>query len=424
MKPIKPDEALLGSIEGFLKGILLQFDVDPASDRGRRRILPGLALWAGMVVCVARGFSSQLELWRLLSEQGLWDFPRFGLGDEAVRKRLRDAPEDTVRKIFEQVTTMLLAQKEAIQKPLAGFAKGVFAIDEMTLDAVAKRLPSLHKIEGAVLPGKVSAIFDIRMQLWKHVAFQANPLQNSKVAARGLLDHIETGSMILADLGYFAFEWFDDLTRQGYHWVSRLRKKTSYTLIHVLHESGSTLDAIVFLGAHRADRSEHAVRLVCFTIKETTFTYITNVLQPELLSIREISALYARRWDIEMMFNMVKTHLHLHMIWSGYENVVQHQLFAVFTVAQCILGLRSDLAQRADVDVFDISLDLMIRWIPRFAKEGSDPIAILAERGRRMMIIRPSTRNKLSAPEPPLTQYSPLPADLQLTRAFRYARKN
>ncbi len=424
MERIKPDESLLGAIEGFLKGILLQLDVDPASDRGRPRTLPGLALWAGIVVCVARGFSSQLELWRLLSEQGLWDFPRFGLDDEAVRKRLRNAPENTVRKIFEQVTTVLLAQKEAVQKPLAAFAKGVFAIDEMTLDAVAKRLPSLRKIEGAVLPGKVGAIFDIRKQLWTHVEFHANPLQNSKVAARSLLDHIETGSVILADLGYFAFEWFDDLTRQGYHWVSRLRAKTSYTLSHVLYESGTTLDAIVFLGAYRADRTEHVARLVRFTVKETTFTYITNVLQPELLSIREISQLYARRWDIEMMFNMIKTHLHLHVIWSGYENVVQHQLFAVFTVAQCILGLRSDLAQRADADVFDISLDLMIRWIPRFAKEGSDPIAVLAERGRRMKIIRPSTRIKLSAPEPPLSEYNPLPAGLQLTRAFRYAGKN
>ena len=39
-------------------------------------MLPGLGLWAGLVVCVLRGFTSQLALWRLLSTVGLWRYPR------------------------------------------------------------------------------------------------------------------------------------------------------------------------------------------------------------------------------------------------------------------------------------------------------------------------------------------------------------
>jgi hypothetical protein len=42
-----------------------------ATPRGRPRILPSLALWAGLLVCVSQGFSSQLALRRLLRIKGL-----------------------------------------------------------------------------------------------------------------------------------------------------------------------------------------------------------------------------------------------------------------------------------------------------------------------------------------------------------------
>ena len=44
-----------------------------------------------------------------------------------------------------------------------------------------------------------------------------------------------------------------------------------------------------------------------------------------------------------------------------------------FTIAQVLLGLRTDLAHRAQCDVLEVSLDLMIRWMPRLAQDGQDP---------------------------------------------------
>ncbi len=68
----------------------------------------------------------------------------------------------------------------------------------------------------------------MRLQLWRKIEFHKNTLQNEKVAARAILKWIPKGSLVLADLGYFAFAWFDGLTHLGYYWVSRLRAKTSY----------------------------------------------------------------------------------------------------------------------------------------------------------------------------------------------------
>ncbi len=51
---------------GFLCQCLAEMEPDPVqTGPGRPRVLPAMALWAGLLVCVLRGFGSQLALWRL-----------------------------------------------------------------------------------------------------------------------------------------------------------------------------------------------------------------------------------------------------------------------------------------------------------------------------------------------------------------------
>jgi len=50
-----------------------------------------------------------------------------------------------------------------------------------------------------------------------------------------LLEHINKGALILADLGYFGFAWFNELSDKGYFWLSRLREETSYEIIHTFY---------------------------------------------------------------------------------------------------------------------------------------------------------------------------------------------
>lgn len=426
---IDPERAeLIQSIEGFLKPILLELSTAaPRQGPGRPWVLPAIALWAGVLVGVARGFSSQLEIWRLLTASGLWDLPHYAVKDDAVYKRLKEASRDTFQTLFAQVTAALRRQRRAVTNglgDLAAFASGVYALDGMTLDKVSKRLPALRGGDDMHLAGKVAAVFDLRAQLWRTIIFGEDAQANDKSVARDLLIGLEAGSLLLADLGYFAFKWFDELTEQGYFWVSRLRAKTSYEVIHVFYQGQGVIDALVWLGKYRADRAAHAVRLVQVTRKGKTWAYLTNVLEPQRLSLADISELYARRWDIERMFNLVKTYLHLHWLWSSQVTVVIHQVYAVFTVAQIILGLRAEIAERAQADVEEVSLDLMIRWLPRFAENGQDPVQQIAERGRFAKIIRPPTRTKRVLPALVESDYLPAPSHLRLTRVPRYAGKD
>jgi len=424
-------DALLSEVETTIRDIVAGLEPDPAEARrpgpGRPRVLPALARWSGVLVCVLRGLGSQRAVWRLLTAHRLWHYPRYAISDQAVYKRLAADGTSPLERLF-AVVGRLLADRLApwIAADLAPFATAVVALDETTLDRVARTLPSLRAVptgDDRLLPGKLAAVFDLRTQLFRRVEYIPAPRQNEKVAARALLAGLSAGALILADLGYFGFQWFDDLTDRGFWWVSRLRAKTSYTVLHTHYQRGDTFDGLVWLGAHRADRAKHAVRLVQFRHGGQVFRSVTNVLDPATLPPKEVARLYARRWDIELAFKLVKRHLGLHLLWSAKPGVVLQQVWAVLTIAQVVQALRLEIAGQAGVDPFEVSLPLLVEYLPRLLADATDPVALFVAEGRRLQFIRPSTRMVIHAPDLPPDAVVPRPPDLVLVRPPRYAER-
>lgn len=249
-----------------------------------------------------------------------------------------------------------------------------------------------------------------------------DPQQNEQVAAWDLLRRLAPGTLVLADLGYFGFAWFDALTDRGCSWVSKLRARTSYAVIHTFYQHGDTFDGVVWLGAHRADRAAHAVRLVQFRAGRALYQYVTNVTDPALLPPRDLARLYARRWDIELAFLLVKRHLGLHLRWGAKPVLVRQQVWATLTIAQIVQALRTEVAGRAGVDPAEVSLALLVADFPAYAARCEDPIAAFVACGRAARYIRPSTRTRIAAPDPP-ARIRPLPPQLPLTRTPRYAQR-
>lgn len=421
--------AIIGDIECFLHDAITALTPDPSHrvGRGRPRVLPALCLWGGLLVCVLRGFTSQTDLWRLLTQQGLWDYPRFPLTDQAVYNRLADAGTAPMETLFAQFTA-LLAQRLApwAEADLAPFASAVVALDESDLDRMARLLPALRTLpagDARLLGGTLAGVFDLRLQQWRRVDYRTDVHQNEKVLARAMIGDLPPGSLIVADLGYFGFPWFDDLTDAGYWWLSRLRAGTSYDVIHTYYQEGETFDGIVWLGAHRADRAKHAVRLVQWRVGEQVHAYLTNVRDPLLFPLGEVARVYGRRWDFELAIKLVKRELGVHLVWSTKPVVIAQQLFAALCIAQIMHALRVEVARRAAVAVFDVSLPLLVRWMPRFAAGGEDPVAVFVERGKAAGFIRPSRRVKHEAPPITVTAILPLPRETMLERTPRYAQR-
>lgn len=427
---LKPEQTLAQNIEGFLQEIVETSESLPNTNSyyaGRPTTLPAFVLWSSVLVAVLRGFTSQLAIWRIITWDGFWGHTPYEVSDQTIYNRLSNGGSQAMRHLFYQVRDGLKARLEPYaQTSLAPFASGVYAIDGSTLDKMGRYLPQLRAIangDSRLLPGKMVALFDLRRQQWAEMIHLENPNQNDKIVAQDLVDSLPKQSLIIADLGFFGFAWFDYLTAKGFWWISRLREKTSYEVIHTYYKSPTYFDGLIWLGKYRADQAAYAVRLVQFTVGSVQYQYITNVLDPQTLPLREIALLYARRWDIELAFKMVKQYLKLHILWSAKTEVVLLQLWAVLIISQMLQAIRLEIAGLAEVDPFDISMPLLTEYVPKLALEGKNPIQMIVNDGRRVGIIRPSRRIRIQTPEIDPAMITPLPKGVVLIRKPRYAQR-
>ncbi|MDQ3656294.1 MAG: IS4 family transposase [Chloroflexota bacterium] len=413
-------EARLSAIETVLADLIPRLVPDPRPGRGRPAILPAALLWAGMLVCILRHDGSQRAIWRLLTAHGLWGWPRIGFSDDAVYRRLARTGSTTMAPLFAAITDLLMDEGPG-DLTLAPFATEVLALDETTLDPVARRAGyrGLAPGDDRLIPGKVRALFEVRCQLFRRVTLGDDWRENEKAQASDMVADLPAGSLLLTDLGYFSFPWYDALTDAKQHWIARLREKTSSTVAHVYWERNGHRDALVWLGAYRSDKAKHLVRLVEIRHGQTTRRYLTNVTDPAKLSMAEVVRLSARRWDIELAFKTLKTDLGLAVLWSGKGPVIQTQVWAVLVIAQIAFHLRFLIATRAGVDRFDVSLLLLLKDLPRFAERGEDPVAAIAALGKFGGFLRPSRRVRYDLPDP--DALIPPPPDLVRERAPRYA---
>jgi len=395
--------------------------------RGKPATLTALHLCLAIVLCGIEGFGSQLKLWRRICLEPMGPFAPVWVVDQAVYNRLARAAA-AMRAFFEQVSGWMGEQLVGLEdRRLAPFACQVLALDESTLDAVARWLPELRQVvpgDPRLLAGRISALFDVRRQQWVRVELWQEAVANCKQQARLMLEGLQAGTLLLFDRGYLSFPWFDELTERGLWWISRYANHASMQVRHILYQGDGVLDAIVWLGKYRADRARHAVRLVQFYQHGQLHRYLTNVLDPQQLSLADIARLYGRRWDIELAFGVLKEHLQLSQLWSAKWEVVQVQIWCALLLAQLFHGLQVQLAAQEGVEPFDVSIELLVEVVPPLLQRGLAPLPYLGQRGRELGLIRPSSRIDVQVPWVDPSWITPAPPEALRPRdSVRYAQR-
>ncbi|MGH3850218.1 MAG: transposase, partial [Pseudonocardiaceae bacterium] len=242
---------------------------------------------------------------------------------------------------------------------------------------------------------------------------------NEKEHALDMLACLAPGTLLLFDLGYFSFAWFDALTKGNYPWVTRLRELTTMVVMHTYYDDGSNWDKLVWLGIWDT-QGAYLVRAVQVTYAGVTHRYVTNVLNPVVLPMGDLVGLYARRWDIERAFLLLKEWLGLRQLWSSKPQVILAQVWACLIVAQVIQSIRVQMAVVAGVEVADISLPMLMQALGQWNTSGEEGWREMVEQCRRTGIIRPHSCRDWQAPEIPSSAYRPLPAIRTLVRPGLY----
>lgn len=312
----------------------------------RDRILTLSVMMALVVSLVYRQIPGLREVQRVLCEEGLLWAGRIEVSAQAVSKRLRTLPIELFAQIFEQVMERMNVkpQNQAVPEnwqPVCAKFTAIWITDGSTLEALRRKLKVLQE----------------------------------------------------QDLGFFKFPWFDAFTEADKFFLTRLREKTSYKVIRCLTNASFYRNEIISMGEYRSNPCQHQVRLVSVLWGSTWYYYLTNVLDPQMLSAHLVCELGSRRWRVEDAFLLTKRLLGLAYIWVGDNNGVQIQIFATWIFYAVLNQLCIDIAIALNQPLDRISTEMVFRALYHFSQavlrgDAHEAVPYLVERQKLFGLVK------------------------------------
>lgn len=159
-------------------------------------------------------------------------------------------------------------------------------------------------------------------------------LTNAKEHDRGQLEILvdDKECMYVFDRGYLDYKRFDQMTYDGYFFVSRLRKNAIIRMLEPFErpkDSTVLSDEMILIGTTQ-NRAENAFRLIkVLDSQGKELHLITNRFD---LSADEIAELYKSRWAIELFFKWMKQHLNIKKFYGHSEQAVHNQVYIAMIV--------------------------------------------------------------------------------------------
>jgi hypothetical protein len=236
--------------------------------RLRARILTLPVMVALVVSLVWRRLGSIAEVQRVIVQDGLLWVSPLQVSEQAIAKRLDTLPASALAAVFTEVSARLQAQPAPQVPGLERWTEvqerfsRVAMVDGSTLEALRKKTQVLQTQRGLVLAGRVMAMVEAftHRPLW-HL-YTEDATANDKRFAAEILAAVPEHGLLIFDLGFFSFLWFDEFTDQQKFFVSRLRQKTAYRVTHVFAHSPYYRDELIEVGLHHSHPCRHPLRLV------------------------------------------------------------------------------------------------------------------------------------------------------------------
>ncbi|MCA9980453.1 MAG: IS4 family transposase [Anaerolineales bacterium] len=379
----------------------------------RERTLTLPVMMALLLSAVWRQIAAVNELVRLVRDEAvLWEEPR-QVSQQALSERFNTLPAILFLNVLNQLLPLMQQRWEKRERPLPpeiAWAQAQFVacqiVDGSTLDALVRKVGLLRDLESHPLAGKMTALLHLGSQLPDKIWFEAKATKHDQSYWEAILAHIQTGSLLLFDLGYTNFTRFRQLTEKGVTFITRAKSNLKYDVDQVLINTPVFRDTVVWIGTED-DRQQ--VRLVEVLHGKIWHRFLTNERDTERLPARYLVALYYRRWTIERAYATVKRLLGLAYFWCGSQNGVELQLWSTWIVYTVLIDLSDEVAGLVRLPFERISVEMVFRSIYYYTKavaRGDErPLPVyLADRSADLGIVKRKRKDMKSVFESwPLT---------------------
>jgi hypothetical protein len=387
----------------------------------RSRILTLPVMIAALLSMVWRNVPSVRELARLLNREGLlWAAP-VKVTDKALSERFLVFPAALVKGVLQDLLPQLNQRWVQRGRPLpasVNYARQhferIWIADGSTLEALFRKLETLADVPLGQLAGKMCAVMDLCTRLPIEVWFSQNPHQHDSQFGPQLLALMPAESLILLDRGFWDYTLFERIIARPAAFITRFKKGAKYTVLASLSSSPCHRDQRIRLGTGYQGNPVLTLRLVEVQVGKTWYTYLTSVLDPEILPPYVVADLYTHRWRIEESFLLLKRLLGLSFLWTGSINGIQLQIWATWLFYSLLTDLVDEVADAVALPVQRISAEMLWRSFYHFVQAKSrgddrDWVAyVIAPDNQDLGVIKALRKKRL---KPPLN-LDPFPAPI------------
>jgi hypothetical protein len=341
--------------------------------RMRQRLLTLPVIVAIVVSLVWRRVPSIAEVQKILAREGVLGVAPLTVSPQAITKRLDVLPAAVMGQLFAEVCARLQTPlppplPHPSWAPVWAHFPLIAIVDGSTLEALRNKTAVLRERTGRVLAGKMMVMVEAfsHRPWWQY--YTADALANDQRFAAEILAAIPPGGLLVFDLGFFSVLWFDDFTAAAKCFVTRMREKTAYRTIQELSCGPYHREEIIQVGQYRSKPCQHPLRMVSVRWQGTWYRYLTNVLDPQVLSARQVCELYRRRWRIEDAFALTKRLLDLAYVWTGSTNAVQLQIYATLMFYAVLVTICQQVAQALGEPLERISVEMVFRAFYHYSR--------------------------------------------------------
>jgi Insertion element 4 transposase N-terminal/Transposase DDE domain len=281
----------------------------------RRRRLPADSIIWLVIALTLFAADSIPKVWRRLHPTRDDPEPTDAAFTQA-RQRLGVAP---LRQLFLET-----ARPMATHQTVGTFYRGwrLMGLDGTVLDV--PDTPANARTFGRPMSGRAAGAFpQVRLlalcELGTHAicGLAIKPLRHGEVSMVGpLLDQLGPGMLLIWDRGFFSYELIRSVCERGCHLLARVKSNTILEPLRRLGDGSCLAKIYPDASDRRHDRRGLMVRVIEYTHDDPhrpgageRHRLITDLLNPDDLPAPEAPLVYHERWEEELAFDEIKTHL-------------------------------------------------------------------------------------------------------------------
>ena len=281
-----------------------------------------------------------------------------GVGKHVSRSNLAKANEQRDYHIFEEFAYYMIEQAKQKFTNNTLTTVDIYAFDSTTIDLCLTLFDwaKFRRAKGGI---KVHTLFDIITGIPTFVY-----ITEAKVNDVNAMDEIpyQAGSFYIFDRGYNDFSRLFTIHKLGAIFIVRGKKNIKFKRIswkRRLQDNVLSDSIIRFAGYYQEKDYPEELRLIKYWDKENKreFIFLTNNFD---LTALEIAELYRQRWQIELFFKWMKSHLKIKHFYGTSFNAVKIQIY-VAIITFCLVAIiqydmKLDLTTYEILHILSISL--------------------------------------------------------------------